>query len=247
MAELERLISTTASSGTLVRSRGSVLPDGEQWTLHLEIDSGAGTGVRDLRDASCSRLAQVAALSLALAVESGAAVPAPLRAAPRMQAPLEPPRWLIRAFLAGDLGSLEAPGPGSGLVVGLFLGRTRLELSAAYWLPQTSSGLRYELASAGLHACQPLIEEPEIGLCAGVEGGRMQVRLAATGTSLVHGWLGLTGGAALGWSFTSWLALRLEIGIGVTLLAPEVGTLAEGHGPSSLFGRAALGLEVLFR
>jgi hypothetical protein len=71
----------------------------------------------------------------------------------------------------------------------------------------------------------------------------MQARFVDSGRKVVHGWLGLTGGAALGWGFTPGLALRLEVSLGMTLVAPrldEDGSL----GPSPVFGRARLGLEV---
>ena len=76
----------------------------------------------------------------------------------------------------------------------------------------------------------------------------MQARYVDTGAKVVHGWLGLMGGAALGWSFTPWLAIRLEVGIGLTLVEPDLGSSEdEGRGPAALFGRAALGLEARFR
>ncbi|MGC4122316.1 MAG: hypothetical protein QM765_48590 [Myxococcales bacterium] len=120
--------------------------------------------------------------------------------------------------------------------------------SAAYWFPQTVGGLEYQLVGAGLHACQPVTDAPEIGLCAGLEGGRMQIRFVDTDRRVVHGWLGLTAGAALGWSFSSWLALRLEVGLGLTLVGPRLDPGDDGsRGPAPVFGRARLGLEVRFR
>lgn len=255
LAELDRLVAQPPTQPQApMRARGAVLREGGLYRLHLELDAGA----RDLQDESCARLGQVVALSLALALETASApVIAPEPVPPKETGPAKkkasegeadeaPRRWLVRAMLGGDLGSLRAPSPGPGLAVGILLGRTRLELGAAWWFAQEVAGIEYQLVSGGLRACRAVTDELEIGLCAGVEGGRMQARFVSTGSSVVHGWLGLLGGAALGWGFTSWLALRLEVDIGLTLVGPDLGAAEDGRGPSPVFGRAALGLEVRF-
>jgi hypothetical protein len=246
---LERLSAAVPSGRVPVHAKGTIARDGEVWKLRLEVDSGDDSGVRELQDGSCVRLAQVAALSLALALETSVQAAQPAKVPrPPQETDLEPPRWLLRAFLAGDLGTLRAPSPGPGLAVGLFVGRTRLELSAAYWFAQTVAGLEYQLVAGGLQACHPVTDTPEIALCAGLEGGRMQARFVDIDAMVVHGWLGLLGGAALGWSFTPWLALRLEVGLGMTLVAPRLDPGDDGsRGPAPVFGRARLGVEVRFR
>ena len=109
LAELERLVSTSTAQPSLpTRSCGVIDREGEVFRLRLEIDSGGESGRRELRDASCLRLAQVAALSLALALESGGADPAP-RPVRQVERPLEPPRWLIRTFLGATWGAWARP------------------------------------------------------------------------------------------------------------------------------------------
>lgn len=249
LATLERLSAGASPGRVPVRAKGAISREAEGFRLRLEVDSGDDSGVRELEDASCDRLGQVAALALALALQTSAqaSAKAPQPDLPPRE-PEEPRKWLLRAFLAGDVGTLRAPSPGPGLAAGLFLGRSRVELSAAWWFAQTVAGLEYQLVAAGLHACHPVTDAPEIALCAGLEGGRMQVRFVDSGALVVHGWMGLTAGAALGWSFTTWLALRLEAGLGMTLVGPQIDPGDDNsRGPSPVFGRARLGLEVRLR
>jgi hypothetical protein len=246
LAEAVQLLALAAPARALspLSARAVIAQDGALWKLHLEIASGEGPGTRDLQDESCARLGQVAALALALAAESAPAPASPTRPAPPPQS--TSPRFLVRALIGGDLGTLRAASPGPGLALGVLLGRTRVEAVANYWLPESGGGIEDRLFSGGVHACLALLDAPEVGVCAGVEGGAMKGRgELGSAPAVTSGWLAMLAGAALGWELTHWLAVRAEIGLGMTLAGPtfDAGDGSARGGPAPLFGRFVLGVE----
>ena len=166
----------------------------------------------------------------------GAAEPAPA-----------PPRFLIRALVGGDLGSLRAPSPGPGLALGLFLGRGRLEVVGNYWFAQSSQQIQDQLIAGGLHGCMAITEGPELGICAGLDAGRMEGRALDTGAKTVHAWLAFLAGAALGIQRTDWLALRVEAAVGLTMVTPTFGAGSDGVRAAPVFGRLVGGVEAQLR
>jgi hypothetical protein len=246
LAETGQLLSKLAEAPGRepLKARGRVERRGALWKLRLEIESKDGPGARDFEDESCLRLSQVAALALALAVDSSAA-PAPAAR------PVEPVtkaarRFFVRVQLGGDLGSLRAPSPGPGLAVGVLLGRARVEAVGNYWLPQQGNGIEDQLIEGGLRACVALVETPEIGACMGLEGGQLKGHSLVDGKSLLAPWLAILVGAAVGWSFTDWLALRMEAGLGLTLLSPTFDFAHQGARSAAVFGRLVAGIEYHF-
>lgn len=247
--EAERLLAMSPGAGgaAAVQARAVLSQQGAVWALDLEILSAVGPGRRRFQDGSCERLAHVAALALALAV--GPPTPPPpktleSRAPPGAPAP---PRYLVRAILGGDFGSLRAPGPGPGVAFGVFLGRARVEAALAYWTAQPAAGPRDQLLSGGLRACTELVEHPELDLCLGAELGRLRAGASGGGGATAGAWLALLAGPALGFELTPWLAARLEIHLGAALLRPALdGAAPEGQGASSNFARVCAGLEARF-
>jgi hypothetical protein len=240
LAEVRQLLGADAKSWPIPPARGVLSREDAGWNLHLEIASGEGVGARDLQDESCLRLAQVAALALALSIEPPSGTPA---RAP-VPAPLAAPYFLVRAIFGGDLGSLRAPSPGPGFAVGVSFGRSRLEAAANYWFPGGAEGGRDQLISGGLHGCLALSQMPEVGFCAAVEGGRMDGDLG-NGKRTVNAWLAVLAGGAVGIDLGRWLALRLEVTLGSTLIAPTFD--AEDARAAPVFGRLALGVEAHVR
>ncbi len=240
LAEVRQLLGPDVKSWPVRPAQGVLSREAAGWSLHLEIASSEGVGTRDLRDESCLRLAQAAALALALSVEPPAAAPA-LTAEP---APLAAPFFLVRAILGGDLGSLRAPSPGPGLAVGVSFGRSRLEAVAHYWFAESAEGVRDQLASGGLHGCLALSQMPELAFCAAVEGGRMQEE-DGDGRRKVNAWLAVLAGGAVGVELSRWLSLRLEAGLGSTLIAPAFDAVNARSVP--VFGRVAFGVEAHVR
>ena len=247
LAEAQQLLGASAGAAQPARlaARGTVSQESGRFRLHLEITTTSGTGARDLEDESCVHLAQVTALSLALAQQAAAAAPEPRPL--RRDPPREPPRFLIRAMLGGDLGSLREPSPGPGLAIGVFIGRARIEAVGNYWLPEATASVQDQLISGGLHGCMAITDSPELGVCVGAEGGRIQGRRVETNALMVRGWMAILAGAALGLTLTDWLALRLEASLGLTLVAPTFDTPNGGARAAAVFGRLAAGVEVQLR
>ncbi|MBI5545895.1 MAG: hypothetical protein HY901_18555 [Deltaproteobacteria bacterium] len=267
LAEAELLLTSTVEGHPRLPlvAQGSVERENGLWQLELAIGADPGSGRRVLRDESCLRLAQAAALSLALALEVAAMAPAapvetaaaPPPAPAPADSPRTPPRFLVRALVGGDFGTLRAPSPGPGLALGVFLGRTRIEAVGNYWLAQDEGGAEDQLISGGVHVCTALAEAPELGACVGLDGGRLQgrgfdSRTDAQARTIHAAWMAAIAGAAIGWELVSWFALRAELDIGVTLVSPAFGA-SEGAatygglvGPAPVFGRVAGGLEARF-
>ena len=223
-----------------LHARATVAQDGVLWKLHLEMASAEGPATRDFQDESCARLGQVAALALALVAESAREPQPPPAPPPKLASPAPSHRFLVRALIGGDLGSLRAPSPGPGLAIGIFLGRARVEAVANYWLPESGGGIQDQLVSAGLHACVSIVDAPDFGVCAGLEGGPMRGQTSAPGSTWsTSGWFATLVGAGLGFELTSWLAVRAEIALGA-------GDGVTRGGPAPVFGRFVLGVEARF-
>ena len=246
LAETGQLLAKLPDSqpGPPLKARALVSTKGSVWKLHLEIDSKDGLGARNFDDESCVRLVQVAALALALAVDSsGTPVPPPRKVeAP----PRAPNRFLIRPQFGGDFGSRRQPTFGPGLAIGLLFGRARVEAVGYYWLPQAGDGIEDQLIAGGLRACAAVLEHPEVAACVGIEAGQLTGRSLKDGSPAQGPWVATLVGAAIAFDLTDWLALRLEVALGLTMVAPIFDFANQDAHAAPLFGRAAAGIETHF-
>lgn len=225
-----------------------------RWSLDLRTQSAAGAGQRTVVANSCARVAEAAALILALTLDHPATVPLTPRAgAPPARSPID---VSLRLSFALDGGTLPSAAPGISGALAVVRGRLRVELGVTYLFPRRAmiaaeSGGDIALLSAGLRGCAILRHgaiEPR--LCGAVEGGAM----TGTGVGVVSPtdgaspWWGLFGGAVLAWGVSPRLSLHLGVDAGLTLASPDfvIDNVGEVHRPSRALVRGALGAEWRF-
>jgi hypothetical protein len=181
---------------TAVRVELSVAPGG-RFRAALALDDGKG-GDRKFEGATCGRVADAAVLIVALTldplevasqIETPPAVPR--REAPSTSASAEAPRrstdgagttFELGVEATGDVGSLPEATVGAGVIAGLRMGRTLLEMDAVAWVPRRAlggptpgGGGEIGLYTAGLRGCYAVVQAVESGIllapCARLEGG----------------------------------------------------------------------------
>ena len=225
----------------------------------IAIAMPGGEAQRSFAGDDCPRVAEAAALVIALSVD-------PLGTSARIGAPEAQPASdaltvVLAARMAGDLGSLPQPSLGVGAGVALELARARAEADVMAWLPRATARSANELGggeiglfSAALRGCYDFVHGehalgfgPCLGAEAGVSTGRgIDVADAARRQGL---WLAALGGLTLRQlgepGLGSWLSLELV----VPLRGPEYAI--DGYGTifqaSALAVRASLGAAWRFR
>jgi hypothetical protein len=208
---------------------------------------------------SCERLADAAALILAVAIDPEALTN---RTVPRTRPPRRlaavPVRALLRADGIGDVGTLPSVSAGVGLAAGLFMGIVRVEAAATYGFaqhvvagPRADTGADIQLLAVALRTCCTFARRgAEIGPCLSIETGWMQGSAFGISDPQSGGspWLATLGGATLSWAPLGVLAFRLGLEAGPTIVRPRFffdsyGTI---HEPSRWIARAVLGVEFRF-
>ncbi|MEY4548477.1 MAG: hypothetical protein RL685_4672 [Pseudomonadota bacterium] len=258
--------------------------------LLVRTSAESGVSERVLMAPSCSKLVDTLAVAMALAVEAAAsseptpsssstAIAAPetpaLPATPSTLPNDEPPEapdtdgdeaaplvWRAAFWLAGDSGSLPAPGLGAALGIELAWPRLQLRALATLWLEQhtrlaAQPGLGGDLGlvTGALLGCTRPFGAPSdplaLGLCAGGELGR----LSGIGTGVLDPregqslWAAARAEADLFWSVPG---TQLRLGAQLSVAAPFIRddfvleTIGPVHRPGSLVGRAGLGIDVAF-
>lgn len=160
-------------------------------------------------------------------------------------------------FATGDLGSLPAPAFGLSVGGGITLWRVRIDLTGTYWFEQeatlddSAKGGNFSFFSAALAGCPILLPgDLELGVCAGLELGRMHAEgfgvTDPSESSIL--WAAFRAGGAASWVFADPVALRLQIDMVVPFTRPQwvlqnVGAIDQ---PGSVTGRALLGSELRF-
>jgi hypothetical protein len=166
----------------------------------------------------------------------------------------------------GDLGTLQAVGFAVQLTAGVLVGKARFEASFADWASQSDTASQPGFASQGttLHPMQGAAR----GCFRWERSARLEIDpcLGASLTSVTsHGfeenqkytrqasWGSIVGEAIGGFTLAGPLALRASLGLAVPLAPPSFVIDRSGgpspiliHQPSSVDGRASLGLEVRF-
>jgi hypothetical protein len=204
----------------------------------LRLRAGSSRGERLLEETSCARLAESAAVVLAMSATTPERDPAPVPASdpspptPARVVPLAPsppfprsPIVRIRAQASFDVGTLPAPAVGGGLALAFAPGeRVAFGLSASLWADRSASvatlpglprqGATFGLLTADATGCYRFHRASfELSPCAVVELGR----ITATGFGASHPsdasalWLALGVGATLRWETTRRFALAAEL------------------------------------
>lgn len=200
----------TSSAPQELHVRAGVRPEGDQWVVDLEL-SGAATGTRTLRAATCASVARGAALIVALALDPQAAASAPEETAPAPPPPPrapEPPapapeagrartpdaRGRARpiAFVGAAAARALVPGIAPGAVVGggIAWGAVRVDLAAEVAPSARASlarvpgvGADFSLASVALRACAGhALADVALHGCTAIRGARV----AGEGTGLAE-------------------------------------------------------------
>ena len=181
-------------------------------------------------------------------LHAAAPPPAPPRAGPRV-------RWLVRASLIGDIGSLPAATFGPSLAVGVEAGAWRVEARFGFGVPQRTEldarGGEFALFTTGVTACG--LARPAtiaVGGCGGVELGSLGgVAYGVTQPSSgAAPWIAATFGAMARLSLGARVGLVAELGGAVPLVRRRY--VIDGLGAvfvaEPLVARGALGVEVSF-
>jgi hypothetical protein len=227
--------------------------------IHLR---GATAGDRQLEGADCRRVAEAAALIIALTLDPLGTTAGVVERSPAGGGD-EQLRLAIGARAAGDIGSLPQPSLGAGVVLGAQLGPAHAALEAVAWLPRvTGAGAsdggsgEIGLFSAALRGCYDLVSSGRqrlgFGPCLGAEAGVSTGRgIAVLAPARRNGFWGaalaglsvrqLGRGPGLG----SWLSLELA----VPLYRPTYAIDGQGtiFRAAALASRAAVGMTWSFR
>lgn len=181
----------------------------------------------------------------------------PPRAVPE-RAPPAVPGFAAGLLGAASAGALPRVAAGFGAQVGLLAGRFRADVSAWYWLPQTTTlasrptaGGDFRLIAGDARACYAVLRAPlEISPCAGLEVGSMTatgfgVRSDGSGSAL---WIAPLAEAGVALPIGAHFAARLDLGVLVPLERPPFVLAAAGtvYTAGAVVGRAAVGVEVRF-
>jgi len=155
-----------------------------------------------------------------------------------------------------DLGTLPSPAFGLTALLGLKVWRVRFDWTGTLWLAQsevpedTVVGGEFSYLSTALAACPLLLEDPlELGLCAGIEVGRLYAKALGVDNFDTCAVLWTAHAGLLGaWKAADWLALRLDLGAAVPVERPEWGLSPVGpvDQPGAGVGRARLAVETRF-
>jgi hypothetical protein len=173
------------------------------YAVRLQVTTSAGAYERNLRHTDCGKLAEGAALVMALAIDPervaarGASEPPEEDSPPETAAPAEPPPPApeptpadepseqggdVGLFALAGAGVLPSSGAGLALDVGFRSGsHFRLAVVGSYWFPRTKeipeqegAAIRLRLWTAGLRGCWlPGSGEIELSVCLGPEAGRV--------------------------------------------------------------------------
>jgi hypothetical protein len=164
----------------------------------------------------------------------------------------------VGGHIASDLGSMPAAAFGLGGALALVTRRLRIGLEATYWLDQRAlakkkagAGGDFSFVSGAASGCPLLLERPVmLGLCAGVELGRMH----AAGFGVDHPseftsfWSALRFDALATLRVDRALALRAELGAAVPVSRPSwlLDRVGEVHRAEPVAGRGLLAVEAYF-
>ncbi|MCY1061452.1 hypothetical protein [Nannocystis sp. SCPEA4] len=186
----------------------------------------------------------------------------PPRSPPRSPAPSIPPPSSLRmavSLAAGlDVGALPRPTAGFLLRLGLLARRVRAEVGAGHWLEQpvrvagTGGGGDLRLTAAQLGVCPRFaLRKVELPLCAGLELGAMRGEGVGVVTPTVDRvfWLAVLADARVQWVPVPRLALGLQLGVAVPLLAARFrlrGQDADVHRAAPVAFRGLFALELRF-
>jgi hypothetical protein len=221
---------------------------------------GATSGDRRLEGSDCLRVAEAAALIIALTLDALGTTAGVIERSPA-DGDAERLGLAIGARAAGDVGSLPQPSLGVGVVLGAQLGRAHAALEAMAWLPRvTDAGAggsgEIGLFSAALRGCYDLVASSRqrlgFGPCAGLEGGVSTGRgIAVLEPARREGlWGAALGGLSVrqlgsGPGLGSWLSLELA----VPLYRPTYAIDGQGaiFRAAALAARAAVGMTWSFR
>jgi len=233
VAEVNSLIGRPLSEVPGMKFEVEIAPDSRgRFRLRLDTTEGAETRTRELAGNSCSELANVASVAIAMTIRASAASRERSPSGPTGSAstPVGPARkppaasaeakaegdatlvWRGSLTLAavGDAGALPQAAPGVALEVALDVGSLRVVGLAALFATERADvaggGGDFDLAFGGALGCwrRPLRRVTALA-CLGGEVGRLS-------------------GRGLGVSFSRlgsslWLAPRADLGIGVPLVA----------------------------
>jgi len=271
-AAIERLARRPLRSpgGSPVRVAIDVTPVQGAWTVRIAIEhpGEAAPHERRIRGATCTEVADAAAVVVAVALAEGAASrlrPAPAPGVVPVEHPAEslplPVGPAVRAALrvsgGADFASLPAPTFGVEPALVIVVGPDRVELGGSLWLPETAQGTamasaQVSLAAAGARYCRAFLPGAvEIGGCVGLEAGALR----GSGGGVTHPASGASPWVAPGlgvlgeWAF----AAHLSLAVGLDALVPvvrdsfQVAGLGELYRPPPVTARALLGLETRFR
>jgi hypothetical protein len=171
-------------------------------------------------------------------------------------------RGLVRIDAVAALGTLPALAPGVDLVVGLGIGRARIEVGGRYLAPQRkplsptpdSPGGEFQLAAGALSGCYAVVDRRAFAIdaCVRAEVGALVGAGYNVAQSIVGAgpWLAFGGGAAGVWRPVRWLGVRAEVGAVIPVFRP--GYVLQGvsttpvHQAGLITGQGTIGAEVYF-
>lgn len=246
------------------------------WKGVVETRSGAATGTRTLEAESCRALAESTALIVALMLdpthalgdpapraptapdraERSTVVARPTRAAPRRV------HALLGAHVDGSAGVLPSPAYGAGIMAGVALSASTVEVSVSFWprrrraLPGVApaAGANVALLAASVSLCPGAPVGPvELGGCAVAALGRFDAEgFGLEGDVAARTrWLAVGAGAFGRLRVTHRLALSVRLGVLRALDRPRfvarlAGTEQLVYQPSPASAQGLVGGEVRF-
>ena len=230
-----------------------------RWNADIWMYGAEGSGERSFIGASCTDVAEAAALIVAMALDPTAAAArgesgaADARAGPSTDTPA---RLSAGLRLSADAGSLPEPSAGAALVFGLEHARLRAQLEAAAWLPQEARigrdaelGGRFGLFTGALRGCFDVLlfaaDALRAGPCLAFEAGLATGRgldISEPGTDRDL-WAAALGGVSLRHVGSSpvQLGLLVELGVPLHRLIWEIDDFAEVFRAAPVVGRLSLG------
>jgi hypothetical protein len=279
-ADLARFLAHGAQRDpTPVEIDARVEKSGEKFVLTLAVRASAGAIEKTMRADDCKVLASAVALVVAVLLDPTAVVetverervapppppvePKPAPAPKREPTPKPKPRprlevqGLVRPFAAGSFGPLPRFGVATGGLLGVRIGRARIEAHAIWDAPQrarasgTDAGARLDLWALGPRGCfAPRWRTLEVPVCLGGEIGRMRGR--GFGLSVSRSaratWAAFTAGATLLWVPLRWIAVGGGVDAVVALTRPSfvIDDIGRVHRPRPAGVRIHAGLELRF-